>query len=108
MTTTGRQPSTKPHGINNMINREICDFHKLFCPFARRIFRGALIVTGGVRSAEKLQADIYMTAFIKYVQAGHVIDFKAWLVEIVEEAFLQSRARKKSSPKIKREQIEFI
>jgi hypothetical protein len=96
------QATVKKHrNVNNMIDREICDFHKLFCPFARRIFRGALIVTGSVRSAEKLQVDIYLKAFIKYVLAERVVDFETWLVKIVEELFGQSRLGKKLLPEDK-------
>lgn len=74
------------------------EFYTRFHPFTRRIYRSALIVTGCPRSAEKLQANIYLKAFIAYLQAGHVADFKVWLAEIVREAFSEyPRPRRVSS-----------
>jgi len=73
--------------MNNITDHERSAFHARFCPFADRIYRGALIVAGNPRSAERLQVDVYLKAFVEYLQAGHVANFKNWLAEIVRECF---------------------
>lgn len=73
--------------MNTLTDKEISAFHARFCPFADRLYRSALIVTGNPRSAEQLQVDIYLKAFVEYLQAGNVANFKNWLAEIVAECF---------------------
>jgi hypothetical protein len=62
-------------------------FHARFCPFADRIYRGALILAGNSQSAERLQVDIYLKAFVEYLLADNIANFENWLVEIVRECF---------------------
>lgn len=73
--------------MNTLTDKEISAFHARFCPFADRLYRSALIVAGNPRSAEQLQVDIYLKAFVEYLQAGNIANFKVWLAEIVSECF---------------------
>ena len=73
--------------MNTLTDKEISAFHARFCPFADRLYRSALIVTGKPSSAEQLQVDVYLKAFVEYLQAGNVANFKNWLAEIVSESF---------------------
>ncbi|MCG3119128.1 MAG: hypothetical protein ALAOOOJD_01459 [bacterium] len=62
-------------------------FHARFCPFADRIYRGALILAGNSQNAERLQVDVYLKAFVEYLLAGNIANFENWLAEIVRECF---------------------
>jgi hypothetical protein len=73
--------------VNTRSGKEMSEFHIHFRPYVNLIYRGALIMTGNPRSAEKLQVKIYMKAFMQYLQTGSVISFKKWLLEIVTECF---------------------
>lgn len=64
-------------------------FHALFCPFAGRLYRGALIVTGNPGSAAQLQVDVYLKAFVEYLLAGRINNFENWLAEIVRTCFAE-------------------
>src|SRR5574341_771338 len=83
-----QEKSNQDHeNMNTLTDKEISAFHARFCPFADRVYRSALIVTGNPRSAEQLQIDVYLKAFVEYLQAGNVANFKNWLAEIVSECF---------------------
>jgi hypothetical protein len=73
--------------MKTLTEKETSAFHAQFCPFAERIYRSALIVTGSPRSAEQLQVDIYLKAFVEYLLARDVANFKSWLTKIVSECF---------------------
>lgn len=73
--------------MTRLTDEESGEFYTRFCPFARLIYRTALIVTGRPRSAERLQFDIYVKAFIEYLQFGHIANFDDWLAKIVADAF---------------------
>ena len=75
--------------MKTITDKETSAFHARFCPFADRIYRNALIVTGNPQNAERLQVDVYLKAFVEYLYAGTLADFKAWLVEIVRECFAE-------------------
>ena len=66
---------------------EISEFHALFRPYVNRIYRGALILTGNPKTAEKLQTKIYLQAFMQYLQDSDFLDFKMWLLQIVDDCF---------------------
>jgi DNA-directed RNA polymerase specialized sigma24 family protein len=72
---------------NNITGNERSAFHAFFCPFADHIYRGALIVTGNPGRAEQLQVDVYLKAFVEYLLAGYITNFKNWLAQIVRECF---------------------
>lgn len=82
----------KPDIMNTESGKEMSEFHVLFRPFVNPIYRGALILTGSPRSAEKLQVEIYMKAFMQYLQAEPGMNFKEWLLEIVAECFSELRS----------------
>ncbi len=73
--------------MKNVTDKEISAFHARFCPFADRLYRSALIVTGNPKSAEQLQVDVYLKAFVEYLHAGHLANFETWLAEIAGECF---------------------
>jgi hypothetical protein len=73
--------------MNTLTDKEISAFHANFCPFSDRLYRSALIVAGNPRSAEQLQVDIYLKAFVEYLHAGNVTNFKDWLAGIAVECF---------------------
>ena len=73
--------------MKHITDNERSAFHARFCPFAKRIYRGALIVAGNPRSAEQLQIDVYLKAFVEYLLAGGVANFKSWLAGIAAECF---------------------
>ena len=86
--------------------KEISEFNIQFRPYVNPIYRGALIVTGNPRSADKLQVKIYMKSFMQYLQAGSGLSFKEWLLEIVAECFSELRngeAKQNSKSDAKRE-----
>jgi ABC-type transporter MlaC component len=62
--------------MKNVTDKEISAFHVRFCPFADRLYRSTLIVTGNPRSAEQLQVDVYLKAFVEYLHAGHLANFE--------------------------------
>ena len=69
---------------------EISDFHNLFRPFVNRVYRAALILTNNPKTAEKLQTEIYLKAFMQYLQDSDVIDlidFRTWLLQIIDDCF---------------------
>jgi len=68
-------------------NIEISEFHSLFRPFVNRIYRGALILTRDPKRAEKLQTEIYLEAFMQYLQDRDFLDFKTWLLQIIDDCF---------------------
>ncbi len=72
----------------NKSSREVfSEFHGLFRPYVNRIYRGALILTWSPKTAEKLQTEIYIEAFMQYSQGRNLLDFKTWLLEIVDDCF---------------------
>jgi DNA-directed RNA polymerase specialized sigma24 family protein len=73
--------------MNNITDNERSAFHARFCPFADRIYRGALILAGNLQRVEQLQVDIYLKAFVEYLLAGNIANFENWLAEIVRECF---------------------
>jgi hypothetical protein len=73
--------------MNTLTDKEISAFHARFYPFADRLYRNALIVTGNPRSAEQLQVDVYLKAFVEYLRAQNIANFKNWLAEIASEYF---------------------
>jgi len=77
--------------VNSSSGKEIGEFHSRFRPYVNSIYRGALIMTGNPRSADKLQVKIYMKSFMQYLQAGSGLSFKEWLLEIVAECFSEFR-----------------
>jgi DNA-directed RNA polymerase specialized sigma24 family protein len=84
--------------MNNITDHERSAFHARFCPFANRIYRGALIVTGNPRRAEQLQVDVYLKAFVEYLLAGHITNFKSWLAELVRECFADYELQESAIP----------
>ena len=66
---------------------EISEFHSLFRPFVNRIYRGALILTRDPKRAEKLQTEIYLEAFMQYLHDRDFLDFKVWLLQIIDDCF---------------------
>ncbi|MGH7596407.1 MAG: hypothetical protein ACREOI_08645 [bacterium] len=84
--------------MNALTDKEISAFHTRFCPFADRLYRSALIVTGSPRSAEQLQVDVYLKAFVEYLQAGNIANFKNWLAEIVSECFSEYELENSKMP----------
>ncbi len=74
-------------------NIEISEFHSFFRPFVNRIYRGALILTNNHRTAEKLQTEIYLDAFMQYLQDSDFIDFKIWLLQIIDDCFSTRKAQ---------------
>lgn len=73
----------------NISAKEARAFHARFCPFADRLYRSALIVTGNPSRAEQLQVDIYLKAFVEYLHAGHLSKFESWLSEIASACFAE-------------------
>ncbi len=72
----------------NKSSREVfSEFHGLFRPYVNRIYRGALILTWSPKTAEKLQTKIYIEAFMQYSQGRNLLDFKTWLLQIVDDCF---------------------
>lgn len=84
--------------MNTLTDKEISAFHARFCPFADRVYRNALIVTGSPRSAEQLQVDVYLKAFVEYLHAGHLTNFKNWLAEIASECFADYELQNSEMP----------
>jgi hypothetical protein len=80
--------------ISTESGKEMSEFHIRFRAFADPIFRGALILTGNTRNAEKLLVKIYMKSFMLYLQAEPEISFKEWLLEIVDECFSDFKCSK--------------
>ncbi len=74
--------------------KEMSDFHIHFRPFVDSIYRGALVMTGNPRNAEKLQVQIYMKAFMLYLQTNPGVNFKEWVLEIVADSFSELRNSK--------------
>lgn len=70
-------------------DKEAGAFHARFCPFADRLYRGALIITGNPGCAAQLQVDIYLKAFVEYLLAGRINNFNNWLAEIVRTSFAE-------------------
>lgn len=79
-------------------DEEISAFHTRYCPFAERIYRGALIVTGSSKFAEQLQVDVYLKAFVEYLHAAHLRDFESWLAEIAGECIAEFELHHRSLP----------
>ena len=77
--------------------RELSEFHALFAPFAMTVYRSALIASGTHRCAEKLQSEIYMRAFVEFVNAGKIYSFKDWLGGIVHENLDRFQRRESES-----------
>ncbi len=75
-------------------NIEISEFHSLFRPFVNRIYRGVLILTKNPKTAERLQTEIYLEAFMQYLQDSEVIDFKVWLLQIIDDCFSTRKAQR--------------
>ncbi|NIR51527.1 hypothetical protein GWO43_23390 [candidate division KSB1 bacterium] len=73
--------------IRNREKMEMGEFHRRFRPYVNRIYRGALILTGSPGSAKKLQTEVYLRAFMAYLQAEPIANFKAWLIDIVSDCF---------------------
>ncbi len=98
--------------VNSNSGKEISEFHSHFRPYVNSIYRGALIMTGNPRSADKLQVKIYMKSFMQYLQAGSGLSFKEWLLEIVAECFSELRngeAKQNSKSDAKRQKaMQFI
>ena len=79
-------------------NIEISEFHSFFRPFVNRIYRGALILTNNPKAAEKLQTEIYLEAFMQYLQDRDFIDFKIWLLQIVDDRFSMRKPQNSAMP----------
>ncbi len=73
--------------MNKSSREKISEFHGLFRPYVNRIYRGALILTLNPKVAEKLQTEIYLEAFMQYSQGRNFLDFKTWLLQIVDDCF---------------------
>jgi hypothetical protein len=84
--------------MNILTDKEISAFHTRFCPFADRLYRSALIVTGSPTNAEQLQVDVYLKAFVEYLQTGNIANFKNWLAEIVSECFAEYELENSAMP----------
>jgi DNA-directed RNA polymerase specialized sigma24 family protein len=77
--------------------KELGEFHSRFCPYADKLYRAALIVTGNPRNALKLGAEIYMKAFREYLRAERIVNFKDWLIKIVHAHFSKAKLGKLTS-----------
>ena len=88
--------------MNESWTKEISEFHNLFRPYVNRIYRGALILTLNPKVAERLQTEIYLEAFMQYSQGGNLLDFRIWLLQIVDDCF-STRKSQKSETLIKKE-----
>lgn len=78
------------------------EFHGLFRPYVSRIYRGALILTNNPKTAERLQTEIYLEAFMQYSQGGNLLDFRIWLLQIVDDCF-STRKSQNSETLIKKD-----
>lgn len=87
----------KTQDRRNSNARELGEFHSRFCPHADKLYRAALIVTGNRRRAIKLGAEIYMKAFMEYVRAKRIVNFKDWLVKLVNDHFSKAKLGKLTS-----------
>ncbi len=74
--------------------KESGEFYTRFCPYANRIYRSALILTGCPNKAERLQMDLYLRAFLAYLHAGNIVDFERWLAGVAIEIFSKSNFRR--------------
>lgn len=74
--------------------KESGEFHTRFCPYANRIYRSALILTGCPKRAERLQVELYLQAFIAYLRAGNIRDFERWLAGVALEILSKSNFRR--------------
>ncbi|MCI0691992.1 hypothetical protein L0337_08300 [candidate division KSB1 bacterium] len=84
--------------MKNVTDKEISAFHARFCPFADRVYRSAIIATGNLKSAKQLQVDVYLKAFVEYLLAGHVANFKNWLAAIASECFADHELQNREMP----------
>lgn len=75
--------------MTNITDKEAGAFRTRFCPFADRLYRGALIVTDSPGSAAQLHVDVYLKAFVEYLLAGRIDNFENWLAEIVRTCFAE-------------------
>ena len=93
-------------------NIEISAFHSLFRPLVNLIYRGALILTKNPKTAERLQTEIYLEAFMQYLQNSDFTDFKSWLLQIIDDCFSkrksQSRKMLISKDSAQKQAIELI
>ena len=80
--------------LNKATAKELGEFHARFCPYADQLYRDALIVTGNPRSANKLGAEIYLKAFMEYLQAERIVNFKNWLIKIIDKYFSKAKLGK--------------
>ena len=71
--------------MNTLTDRQVSAFHTRFCPYAERLYRSALVVTGNPKSAARLQVDIYLKAFVEYLHTTRPASFENWLAEIASE-----------------------
>jgi DNA-directed RNA polymerase specialized sigma24 family protein len=74
--------------------RELGEFHSRFCPYADKLYRAALIVTGNPRKAINLEAELYLKAFMEFVRAKRIVNFKDWLIKIVTDHFSKANLGK--------------
>ena len=91
--------------MNESWTKEISEFHNLFRPYVNRIYRGALILTNNPKIAETLQTEIYLEAFMQYLHDNDGIDFKIWLLQIIDDCF-STRKRQNSEMLIKKESLQ--
>ena len=91
--------------MNKSSREEISEFHGLFRPYVNRIYRGALILTLHPKVAERLQTEIYLEAFMQYMQDSDFIDFKTWLLQIVDDCF-STRKSQNSEMLIKKDSAQ--
>ena len=91
--------------MNESWTKEISEFHNLFRPYVNRIYRGALILTLNPKVAERLQTEIYLEAFMQYLQDSDFIDFKTWLLQIVDDCF-STRKSQNSEGLIKKDSAQ--